>query len=261
MRPSLVMVAVLSSLVLALSGARAAQQVVSTTHQMPVRLQANLETSGCENAPGPEIALSGMLELGGLGLDVIFRNNQKGTHVASDESVMNVELLPAGQGLSIPKQPVQGGVGGNPFIWFQLVGADGRAMTSAIFLGRCVQGITPVTADFFLPATAVARLAADGCYNHPGPTITLDGDVELGGLNARIMLSNNDNPVGGPHRNEDVDTADLVVVPDGQVMQIPKQPVLGGVGGNPWISVQFQSAGGEALGNEILLGRCVQLSK
>lgn len=45
----------------------------------------------------------------------------------------------------------------------------------------------------------------------------------------------------------------------GEQIVIPKQPVLGGVGGNPWISVQFASPGGEPYGNETLLGRCVQL--
>ena len=37
--------------------------------------------------------------------------------------------------------------------------------------------------------------------------------------------------------------------------------ILGGVGGNPWISVQFKDGNDEPIGREFLLGRCVQLSK
>ena len=37
--------------------------------------------------------------------------------------------------------------------------------------------------------------------------------------------------------------------------------VLGGVGGNPWIWVQFLHTDGEAASDEILIGRCVQSSK
>jgi hypothetical protein len=43
-------------------------------------------------------------------------------------------------------------------------------------------------------------------------------------------------------------------------MQFPKQPVLGGVGGNPWIYLQFIDGQGNALSGERLLGRCVQLA-
>ncbi len=42
-------------------------------------------------------------------------------------------------------------------------------------------------------------------------------------------------------------------------MSFPKQPVQGGVGGNPWISVRFADSAGQPIGSETLLGRCVQL--
>jgi len=244
-----------------MSEASAGPQTVSTTYQMPVRLQGSVSESGCDNSPGPYITLSGELALGGMGMEVIFRNNAKGTHTATDESAASVVVLPAGQSLSIPKQPVDGGVGGNPFIWVQMVNADGSPLTSAIYLGRCVQGLVPVAADFLVPATATAQFTADGCYNNPGPTITLEGLVALTGVKARFLFANNDNPVGGPHQNDQITSADVVIVPAGQSIQIPKQPVLGGVGGNPWISALFQTAAGDPIGSEFLLGRCVQLSK
>lgn len=42
-------------------------------------------------------------------------------------------------------------------------------------------------------------------------------------------------------------------------MELPKQPVQGGVGGNPWISVQLLGGAGDLIGTEVLLGHCVQL--
>lgn len=238
--------------------ARAAQHV-STTFSMPVRLQAALETSGCDNSPGPQITLSGALELGGLGMDLIFRNNEKGTHTYTDGQVVEAIGVPAGERITIPKQPVLGGVGGNPFIWIQLTDASGRAMTNEIYLGRCVQGTTSVAADFTLPSTALAAITATECSNSPGPYITLNGQMEVGGLGARLIFRNNDNPAGGPHKADDSIVVEATLLP-AQGITFPKQPVLGGVGGNPWISLLFKQGSGEAIGNEFLIGRCEQLS-
>ena len=70
-------------------------------------------------------------------------------------------------------------------------------------------------------------------------------------------LSNNDNPVGGSHEADAV--RDVMLVNTGETIKFPKQPVQGGVGGNPWISVQLLEGQGNPIGNEALLGRCVQL--
>lgn len=39
----------------------------------------------------------------------------------------------------------------------------------------------------------------------------------------------------------------------------PKQPVLGGVGGNPWFLIQVMDGDGNALSEEMLIGRCNKL--
>ena len=249
-RLSLLVILAALTFIVTVSTGWATPQVVSTTYQMPVRLQASVSESGCDNSPGPYITLDGALTLGGMGVDVIFRNNEKGTHTATDKSDVMAVVVPAGQSLSIPKQPVDGGVGGNPFIWIQLVDGKSNPLTSMIYLGRCVQGFVPVKADFYLPVTATAQFSANGCYNNPGPNITLEGVVALTGINARFLFANNDNPVGGPHQNDETESVDVVVVPPGQMIQIPKQPVLGGVGGNPWISALFETAAGDAIGGD-----------
>jgi hypothetical protein len=257
MMKRMTLLAMVVSLGIAVGDARASQQV-STTYGMPVRLQASVEASGCENSPGPQITINGGLTLGGLGVDLIFRNNEKGTHTRIEQKVAKVIVLPNGQSVSIPKQPVDGGTGGNPFIWIQLLDGSGNALSSEIFLGRCVQGLFNVQADFTLLSTATADIAVGDCSNR-GPSITLGGELALTGLNARLIFRNNDNPVGGPHEDDESTKVDIIILPAGESITFPKQPVLGGVGGNPLIYVLFRDGNGKAIGSEFALGRCTQL--
>jgi len=46
-------------------------------------------------------------------------------------------LVLKGTGLTLPKQPVNGGVGGNPLIYIKFYQTDGSAITDEILLGRC----------------------------------------------------------------------------------------------------------------------------
>src|SRR5256886_10701657 len=92
---------------------------------MPVHATASATTSGCDNSPGPYVTLNGALAVGGLGTRLTFTNNQKGTHSYSVQAQHDVTVIPAGQAITIPKQPVLGGAGGNPFIWLQLVDDKG----------------------------------------------------------------------------------------------------------------------------------------
>lgn len=236
---------------------------VSQSFAMPVRATATTEVTGCDNSPGPYITIQGGLALGGLGSRMTFTNNVKGTHTASDEAQVEVVLLPNGESITIPKQPVLGGVGGNPFIWVKLEDGSGNALTGEIFLGRCVQGLRNTSeVDFSALARALATISVADCANSPGPYITVDGDLHVAaGLDAKLIFRNNDNPVDGPHEAN----ADAVVVvrlvPPGHDVRFSKQPSRGGVGGNPWIWFQFLQGDGSAIGDRVLLGRCEQLSK
>ena len=178
---------------------------------------------------------------------------------AYDCSNVDLTVMPADEQIVIPKQPVLGGTGGNPFIWVQFIGADGAALSDEIFVGRCVQGAGwHVTQSAVTTASAVATFTVESCENSPGPFISFTSGVTMAGVSARIIFRNNDNPVGGPHE-ADV-TRDIAVIPAGLSLTFPKQPVLGGVGGNPWIFAAFTGADGKALGAATLLGRCVQLN-
>ena len=233
------------------------KQSVSADVPMPVAVHVDASSSGCDNSPGPTITLSGVLALAGLGVQMTFQNNVKGTHQHIETMTATAVLIPAGESLSIPKQPVLGGTGGNPFIWVQFMDASGNAMSDEIFLGRCVQGIFATDASFVIRALATADVTGGTCDN-TGSTISLSGELSLSGVNAQIIFRNNDNPVGGPHENDQPVKVSVVLIPAGESIEFAKQPPLGGVGGNPWIYLEFLSANGEPVSDNFLLGRCVQ---
>ena len=233
-------------------------QQVSATFSNNVHITTTAMTSGCYNAPGPKVTLQGELALGGVAVQLVFQNNEKGTHTHIEESTATAVVIPAGESVQIPKQPVQGGTGGNPFIWLQFLDSHNTALTSEIFLGRCVQGFFTTSADFFIPSIATAQVASDSCDNK-GSTITLNGELRLTGINARLVFRNNDNPVGGPHQNTKPTTVDIVLIPAGQSIQFAKQPPLGGVGGNPLVYLTFLDGQGQTVSDKFLLGRCNKL--
>jgi hypothetical protein len=243
----------LAALALLCAQASQADQQVSAGFRLPIHVNAVVEESGCENHPGPTITLGGEISLGGLNARVTFMNNTKGTLTTTIVSQFDVALLLSGSTIAIPKQPVQGGVGGNPHIYLQFHDGHGSDLSEEFYLGRCVQGLK-VSADLLQEAVARAGVHADGCSNHKGPFITLDGDLVLGGLHARIIFRNN---VKGTHTAEDI--RDVAIVLEGSKIVLPKQPVLGGVGGNPIISIQFLHGDGTPIGEPVVLGRCVQL--
>ena len=230
-----------------------ADQLVTVDYRMPVHVDCVVDESGCNNSPGPEITLGGEIALGGLQARLIFSNNEKGTHTATADNSYDVVLLLEGSRIVLPKQPVLGGVGGNPHISLQFHNGNGQDLGKEIYLGRCVQGMN-VSADLLVDAIALGNVHADGCSNHPGPTITMDGNLVIGGLHARIIFRN---ALKGPHVAED--SRDVALILDGSTIELPKQPVNGGAGGNPLISIQFLQGNGDPIGKPIKLGRCTKL--
>jgi hypothetical protein len=243
-------VALLAVGCLGLSSVRA-EQVLPVACQMPVHLKCSVNESGCDNSPGPWITLDGAISLGGLGANLIFENNLKGTHTAIVPTwATNIALVPLDTPIVIPKQPVRGGVGGNPHISMQFFDSQTNALTDEIYLGRCVQGLN-VEADFLNDIVGATTVSTDGCRNHPGPVITMGGEIVLSGLKARIFFRNN---AKGTHTAESFSDVDIII--DGTPVTIPKSPHLGGAGGNPLILLQFLQCDETPIGDLFLLGRC-----
>src|SRR5262245_15146896 len=230
----------------------------TTTRTLKNRARVTLPAtpSGCENNPGPWITLNGELKLGGVNAKIILSNNEKGTHSNYANVVANVALIPAGESIKIAKQPSRGGVGGNPWIYFQFTDGYGSSLTSPVRLGRCVQGLTNVSGLLGIPSGMSCDIDGGGCDNSGGPFVTLNGEIRLGGLNGRIILTNN---AKFTHATSEDVVLDVVLLEEGKSITFAKQPPLDGVTGNPLVYVQFTTSSGESLGSPILLGRCVQL--
>ena len=229
-----------------------ADQHVQVAFEMPVHVHGKVYETGCNNSGGPEVTLDGAISLGGVKIQLIFQNNLKGTHTTTVTYSTNVVLLPLGTAVTIPKQPVLGGVGGNPHIWIQFDDGKGTNLTDEIYLGRCVQGLS-ISPSFLNDVLAAADIQASDCSNRKGPYITLGGSLRFSGLHARFIFRNN---LKGTHTAEVM--RDVEIIAEGSTVTIPKQPVRGGAGGNPLISVRFLQGNGEPITDPVLLGRCTQ---
>jgi hypothetical protein len=220
---------------------------------MPMKVKGTVNETGCFNSKGPQVTLEGEIELGGLQAELVFQNNAKGTHTATATYGTNVVLVPLGSAITLPKQPVRGGVGGNPHIWIQFHDGKGEDLTEETYLGRCVQGMS-ISPEFLSEVIALAEVISGDCNNSGGPTITIGGTLTFSGLHARFIFRNNPK---GTHTAESVRDVELVV--EGSSVELPKQPTQGGAGGNPIISLQFLDGSGDELGDRVVLGRCTQL--
>ncbi len=229
-----------------------ADQQVPAAISLATRAILTVNETGCNNAGGPRVTLAGTIALGDVTAHVTLSNNDKDTHSTTVTENLDFSLL-LDDAITIPKQPVLGGVGGNPHIWIQFHDGNGNNLSAEIYLGRCVQGLK-VSSDLVTAALALAEVGADGCSNHPGPVITLGGTITLSGLHARLIFRNN---VKGTHVTTVV--RDVTLIGEGTQIVVPKQPSQGGVGGNPLISVQFLGDNGAPLSEPVDLGRCNQL--
>jgi hypothetical protein len=236
-----------------------AEKAISSDLLVPAAVHMQVESSSCSNKGGPFITIGGEFLTASLN-GRLTAANAGGVHSDSVDALLAARLVPdTGTPLVIPKQPPEkfdgGGAGGNPFIWFQAMDAGGKAMHEPILLGRCVQGLHDVHVLFGLLSHADATV--DGsCSNNPGPWITIDGALVLGGVDGRIIFSNNEKMT---HRRDEIGSLEFVIVPKETPVVFPKQPSIGGVTGNPLLSFEFTDADGEPVSDAIKLGRCNKL--
>ena len=217
---------------------------------LPARANLTINEADCDNSGGPQVTLEGVINLGNVCVQVTLSNNAKGTHETTVLKKYKVSLA-LDKSITIPKQPVRGGVGGNPHIWLQFTNGSDGSLSEEIYLGRCVQGLN-VSRNLVNEAIINALVEAADCKQKGGPFITIGGDMKLSELNAKIIFRNN---AKGTHEAEAVTKVTLIA--EGTKIVLPKQPSRGGVGGNPLISLQFVNCKtGAALGDSIELGRC-----
>ena len=240
----------------ALGAVAQASTTVSQSFNEGGHVSLTPSASGCENNPGPYITLSGALTLKGVNAKLIFTNNTHFTHVTSADVTADVEIIPEGSAITVVKQPSQGGVDGNPWIYLQFKDGKGNEVGGPELLGRCVQGLTKADKDFSIPSGVKATVTSGDCDNSGGPSISLNGELRLGGISADIILTNN---AKFTHASGADVVIGIVIIPEGQSITFAKQPPQGGVGGNPIIYIEFTRKDGSVIGSPFRLGRCNQL--
>lgn len=233
-----------------------AQVKVSGKFDLPASVNVNPHAELCENNPGPYITLDGDVTLGGLDGKLIFRNNRQGTHEHEEDVVVTVRLVPKGEQIQFAKQPSQGGVGGNPWIYAEFLHDTGRAFSDEILLGRCVQGLDPTSVGFLLPASANVVVSGGMCSNTPGSNIKVEGSLTLGGIDATLIFRNNEK---GTHEHDEDIRIGVELTPKGENISFSKSPHDGGAGGNPLVYFQFMDGDNKSMSSEIFLGRCNKL--
>lgn len=228
-----------------------ATQGISAKFDQPVTLTVGGVATGCDNR-GSSIEIEGSIALGNVGVKLTLKNNVKGTHTNSPDVQEGTLTLTPVDPISIPKQPVRGGVGGNPWIYARF--KAGNSWTDYYKLGRCVQGANLNTLKIVLSNPTVAKAFFSGldCSNK-GTTIKIDSDEEVGKVDAEIVFTNN---AKFTHSSGPYDATAGIEL-SGPITA-PKQGNLGGAGGNPLVYGNFVLQG-KNLTDPIFLGRCNKL--
>lgn len=228
------------------------QLSLSQPVEVPAAQTVTVTEVSCAREDGAWVVTDGTLELSGVVVQLDFRNNQRGTHSASQ-----VTTLHAGRARLADPSRARAMVspGEDAYVWMQLLDAQGEPLSEEIFLGSC--GAATGTARTQAPVPGVARVTAAtrNCTN-TGPRVTVSSALQLSGLRLRFTFRSESDPGGEVLGTYDT-TAELVAVNEGREVSLPKQPAAGGVGGNPWIYVQVVDGAGQPLGEQLLLGRCI----
>jgi len=232
------------------------------TYQMPVTAEFESFPKVCDNRTS-DIDLSGTLTFPGVGVELRFQNQDnntttgKGWHHGEAETTASLSIADLAID-SLPKQPSHGGVGGNPWIWVQLLDDNGDPVGSVIPVGRCVVGNSYKSGKYtnYLDADASAILSALTCDQH-GAYVDIGADSDHGGLDAQVYFTNNrkwTHATDAIPADVQLNLADPFHAHKGSVVN------GGRVTGNPLISAHFIDHNGVPLQDFIPLGRCNTLN-
>src|SRR5205809_7374259 len=83
----------------------------SAAFAIPSTAMAQVSAADCSNT-GSHITLSGQLSLSGVKANLIFANSVNLVHDNTQSTTVSVSLIPAGQPISVAKQPSRRGLGG-----------------------------------------------------------------------------------------------------------------------------------------------------
>lgn len=218
-----------------------ATQTVTASFTLPGHATVDVvsDQSWCDNK-GPHITLSSSVSLGGFSLLMTFKNNAKGTHTYQTVGQAELTLVSnTGTTVQINKQPPLGGVGGNPWIYYQ----DPNG--GIFFIGRCVQngkiGVAHghFATNFDVGAFTALTVTTLSCSNK-GSSLTVGSDNGTGQVNGKLIFSNSDLGLNPQHINDSSVGASWDFTLLG-AQHIKKGGNVGGPGGNPLVGTDVGS--------------------
>jgi len=215
---------------------------------MPLCLRGELTThatgDGCA-----QWAFRGCLALGGLGMEMVFRNTLGRTAEPASNVSTRAVLLPAGEWFEIPRKPFRARLEGDTIAWIQIRDPDGTPLTNHLHLGYPARVWCPVRRTF---STAIAAETCVLPASAAMPSefgLTLTGEMTfVRGFSARIILGSSI-PCGEHSPNE---ALDLEILTPGQKILFPEQPIRTGERGGALRSLLFLDGRGKVLSEHVL---------
>jgi hypothetical protein len=196
--------------------------------------------------------LKGRFAIGGLGAELIFQGRPKrATEFPRDVSTKAV-LLPSGQALDLHERSARAKVGSDSAAWIQIRDADGVPITDNIFVGGLGRGACLMDPVFTCPVSVGTYISPVGISAPAETDLTLTGNMTfLRGISLRVVLRRREGPLWWGRRPDAV--FDFEIVPAGEMIQFPAQPVWPGEGVGALRSLTFLDGEGEPIGHEHLL--------
>src|SRR6185503_18489678 len=119
--------AALALLAFGMASTGRADQTVKTALHVPTKIKAVINSS-CDSSSGPQVTLDGTIEMSGFKEKFIFKNNRRGTRTTNMISAHDVALIPLVGAINLPKQPSDGGIGGNPYLYIVFRDTQGNQL-------------------------------------------------------------------------------------------------------------------------------------
>jgi hypothetical protein len=231
----------------------------SFTAEAPLRYAVNI--ADCQGGAASSLTLSGAITLPGLGAQLRFTNNAKGTHTYDDTVNVSESLVVADGSLTIPPATIRDGNAGgtgNTYIWAQAVGDGGQILSGESYIGECAPGQREGELAVKVPTAASVSYAVKDCDNGPGATIALDGVMQFTSSVVVRLIFRDAADSASAIREQDINGPTVLAA--GHSVRFSKQPVASGVGGNPWILASLTDGDGQPVTEQVVLGRCNQLA-
>jgi len=246
-------------------------QQVRTTIAMPAWIRAALiptdpGVSGTSYKAGTpstggtapfEVTLKGRLVIGGLGVELIFRDAAKRAPGPRDLTT-KATLLPSGEAIDIYGCSTQSQVGADPAAWIQVRDGEGAPLTDMIYVGRLGRGPCLMDPAFACTVAAETYVSPVGISAPSESDLTLTGEMTFDrGLSLRVVLRRREGALWWGRRPEA--EFDFEIVPPGHMIHFPAQPIWAGERVDTLRSLIFLDGAGDPIGEEHLLKPTVAL--